>query len=135
MAIRGAGRAAGVRAREVKRPENAREVLAFDKRINGTPRGEWRRCDVDGVAAHRPVEIACYSKERVARRLEIEPAAIHAPQKFIPRIGLQVRTDISTALLVGRGEHYEAVQFFDRPSITHEARGEIIQEFRVRGRI
>src|ERR1051325_7736619 len=66
-----------VRTGKIKCSKNPREVRAFDEGIDGAPRRKWFRGDIDSMSADRLVEFAAEGEQRIAHRLEIEPAAVH----------------------------------------------------------
>jgi len=109
-------RAVRVRAGEVEGPVETGQVLAVDEAVE---RPAGRRLAGDQVhrgAAEGLIELAGGGEERVARRLEVQPPPVHAPQQLIlrilsPRFGI-----VRAALLVRRREHDRAMQFLERPA-------------------
>ena len=73
---------------EVERPEEAGQVLAVDRarRASGGSGGGGRSSSATGRPADRSVEPARDGEQRVAHRLEVEPAAVHPPEERVLRV-------------------------------------------------
>src|SRR5579871_3981196 len=79
-------RAMGVGACKVEIAHRPRQILTVDEAVNGAAMAERLFEQLDGAAAHNAVQVPGYRKQRVAKLLEVETAAIHMPEQAVFRI-------------------------------------------------
>src|SRR5262245_32147768 len=105
-------RASRVRIRKIKGAEDARQVLAFYKTINGAASGEWLGRKVNRMSSDRQIDAAADSQQRIAHGFEIEAAPIHFPEKLIAGIERHSSRIVICALLVNARKNHQPVQLF-----------------------
>ena len=123
----------GVGVGEVEGAKEIRQVLSVDEAVERAAQGGLITRQQRRLPAHGSVELAGDEEERIAKLLKVQPAAMHPPVERVGRIDLRLLGVHRAALLVGVGEHDDAVKLLDRPAVFHEVHRQEIEQLRVRG--
>ena len=91
--------------------------------------------ELDGRAAQGGVQFAAHGEEGIAHGLEFQALDIGAPQEAVLGVQFGVTGIVLAALLINAGKHDEAVEFFDGPTVLHEAGGQVIEQFGMARRV
>ena len=85
----------------------------------------------DGSLGRLKIQFPADEQQGISNQLDFQATLVHAPDHSIVRIDLIVLLVVSAVELIGSTQHNLTNQLFDRPTALHEAKGKVVEQFRV----
>ena len=125
-------RAGDIGIGKVEKAEQRGQVMAADRGVKRS--ALVGRCvEADGGPAYFRIEPPGDGQYRVAPGFDVQPAAVHPPEKDVRGILCETARIKPAALAVSRRRHYLAVQGFERPSRCDESASLPVEQIGVAG--